>query len=440
MKSSQLNEKIKWASSKFIELSRRKDIFLVTHFDTDGISSAAIMVQTLRKLDKKFSLKIIKSLEEEFINKIPRDKLVIFLDLASASLHHIKKAGLKDVFIIDHHEVFQEIPKEVTLLNSWFEGKKRICSAGLVYLFCNELISDNSFSKLAVLGMIGDMMEEDIGELGDDIFRKGEIKKIKGLKMYPSTKPLNKVLEYSSSPYIAGVSGNSRGVIELLRNAGIEPINGRYKSLIELSDTEMEKLVTLIALKNPLLNYKSLIGDIFLLKFFNKLEDAREISAMINACSRLGESYTALKFCLELPDSKRRVEEIYGEYKKHLISALEFVSTLEKIEGEDFVIINAQKNIKDTIIGTIATILSTSSLYREGTVITAMAHYENKIKISMRICGNENNGKNAREILERVIKEIGGEYGGHEHAAGGVISLDKEEAFIETLKKSLEIK
>ncbi len=431
-----LEKEIKVVSKKFLEESENKEIFLISHFDTDGITSAAIMIRALEKLDKRFSVKIVKRLEEEMIYELPKNKLILFLDLASGSLDHIKKAGLKDVFIIDHHEITQKIPKDVTILNPMLISEEKISNAGLVYLFCKEIDPENKrFAKLAVLGMIGDIMEESIEKLGN--IEEGDIKKKKGILIYPSTRPINRTLGYCSQPYIPGVTGNFKGVLELLREVGIEPLNGQYKSLIELNDEETKKLVTAIMLRNPKAKNKDLIGNIFLLKFFNKLEDARELSAMINACSRLGESSTALRFCMEVSGTRKEAEAIHIRYKQHLISGLEFVSKTEKIQGKDFVIINAGDNIKDTIIGTIASILSKSPLYKEGTIITTMAYYENKIKVSVRNVGS--NGRNVREILDLVIKEIGGEIGGHEFAAGCMIDKDKEKGFIDLLKKNLEI-
>jgi RecJ-like exonuclease len=431
-----LEKEIKVVSKKFLEDSENKEIFLISHFDTDGITSAAIMIQALEKLDKRFSVKIIKRLEEEMIYELPKNKLILFLDLASGSLDYIEKAGLKDVFIIDHHEIVQKIPKGVTILNPMLISKEKISSAGLVYLFCREIDSENKrLAKLAVLGMIGDIMEESIEKLG--VIEEGDIKKKKGILIYPSTRPINRALEYCSQPYIPGVTGNFEGVLEMLREIGIEPSNGQYKNLIELNDEETKKLVTAIMLRNPKIKNKDIIGNIFLLKFFNKLEDARELSAMINACSRLGESSIALKFCMEVSNARKEAEGIHIRYKQHLFSGLKFVSKIEKIQGKGFVIINAGDNIKDTIIGTIASILSKSPLYEEGTVITTMAYYEDKIKVSVRIVGR--NRRNLREILDLVIKETGGETGGHESAAGCMIARDKEKRFIDLLKKNLEI-
>ena len=432
-----LEEKIKYVVKKFLERSKDKEIQIISHFDTDGITSAAIMVQTLKKLDKKFSLKIVKSLEEQFIYDLT-NKLTLFLDLASGSLKHIEESKLEDVFIIDHHEVIHEIPKKVTIINSELHDKQKMSGSCLTYLFCKEINEENKeFAKLAILGMIGDMLEKEIDKLNNGILEDGEIKKKRGLIIYPSTRPLNRTLEFSSKPFIPKVTGDIKGVLELLREVGLNPINGKYKSLIELNENEMEKLVTAIMLRNPKAKNKEIIGDIFLIKLFNKLEDARELSAKINACSRFGESETALQLCMEIPSVKKRAETIHARYKQQLVSGLKYASEIEKIQGKKYVILNAKHHIKDTMIGTIASILSNSSLYEEGTMITTMAYYEDKIKVSSRIVGR--NGRNAREILNSVIEKIGGEVGGHEGAAGCIIKQEKEKEFIDFLKKNLEL-
>ncbi len=433
-----LETEIKLVVEKFFEISKDKEIQIISHFDTDGITSATIMIKALKKLDKKFSLIIVKRLEEEFIYNLPKNKLTLFLDLASGSLNHIIKAGLKDVFIIDHHEIIQEIPKEINIINPELNDKQKISSSGLVYLFCKQIDSKNKeFAKLAVLGMVGDLMEKSIDKLNNGILNDGEVKRKRGLLIYPSTRPLNRTLEYNSSTYIPGVTGDTKGVLELLREINLNPINGKYKNLIELDEKEMTKLITAIMLRNPKVKNKEIIGDIFLIKLFNKLEDARELSAMINACSRLGESGLAIQFCMENPKAKKKAEAIHVKYKQFLISGLKFASETEKIQGNGFVIINAKNKIKDTIIGTIASILSNSSLYEEGTIIITMAYYDDKIKVSGRSVGR--NGRNVREILNNVVTKIGGEVGGHKFAAGCMITQEKEQEFIELLQKNLEI-
>ena len=182
---------------------------------------------------------------------------------------------------------------------------------------------------------------------------------------------------------------------------------------------------------------KILIGNIFLVKHFNQLEDAREISAKINASSRLGEPYTAILYCLEDSKAKKQVEKIYAKYKQLIIGGLNSIGNIEQIKGSGYVIINAKSDIQEEIISVITTILSKSSLYLEGTMIIAMSYTDNnQIKVSGRTVGT---GRSVRELLERTINEIGGEFGGHKYAAGALFNKEKEQEFIEKVKKSLEI-
>jgi RecJ-like exonuclease len=155
------------------------------------------------------------------------------------SLNSISEAGLKDVFIIDHHEIIQEIPEDIYILNSELCGNHAISGSGLTYLFCRQInpeIKDSA--KLAIIGMIGDCLEKNIGKMNNHILNDAEIVRKRGLLIYPSTRPLNKVLEFSSEPYIPGVTGNSVGVNELLREIGFND-NGKCKCLIELNEEEM---------------------------------------------------------------------------------------------------------------------------------------------------------------------------------------------------------
>lgn len=435
-----MREKITKAIEKIKELNKTKPIKVISHFDTDGITSAAIFSRALARANLKFSLQIVKNLEKEIIEAIPETNIIIFLDLASNSLEYIKEKKT-EVFIFDHHEIIQEIPENVTMINPVFEKEESICSAAIAYLFAKTLSSINvDLANLAVIGMVGDNHEKNLGKVYDEILKDSETTIKKGLLIYPSTRPIDKALEYSSSPFIPGVTGSFSGVMELLRDAGISKDNGSFKALYELSEEEMSNLITAIMLRtHGKSNPEEFIGNLYLVKFFNKLEDARELSALINACSRMGNSQIALGFCLGNKKLKAEAEKVYIKYKQSLVSALKYVNeTEEKITGKSYAIINAKNNIKDTIIGTVASIISYSPTYEKGTIIIALAYTEDKIKVSARISGQEKN-RNVREVLSRIVVPLGGEVGGHPGAAGCLISKEKETEFIEELKKTLDI-
>lgn len=432
-----MKEIINLAIKRIDELSKTKPIKIISHYDTDGITSAAIFSRALQRWNKNFSLEIVKGLEESFINTLPENNVLIFLDLASNSLDILKNKKT-EIFILDHHEIIQQVPENIMMINPRSSLGENISSAAICYLFAKALDHNNiDLANLAILGMIGDVLEKNLGKTYTEILNDSEATIKKGLLIYPATRPLDRALEYSSNPFIPGVTGSYRGVFELLREAGIQKTGANHKSICELTDDEMSRLVTAIMLRSIGEKMDGLIGNIYLIKFFNKIEDARELSALINACSRMDQPYVSLGFCLGNKACKEKAEKIYVEYKQHLISGLKYVADNEKIEGKKYLIINAKDQIKDTIIGTIASILSHSPICETGTIIVALAYNQDKIKVSARIAGRE--GRNVREVLNQIVVPLGGEVGGHPMAAGCVIGKEHETLFISELKKVLEI-
>lgn len=434
---------------EFLELSEEKPIRVISHLDTDGITSASILTKVLQRLDKRFSVRIVKGLDEGIIkqelSRQPKE-IILFSDLASGSLDYFQNLE-QPVFILDHHEIDKsKLNNNIKIVNPHLteDLESNNCSgAGLCYLFARAVSAKNEdLAKLAIIGMIGDRHETNITKINQQIINDcGELQIKKGLVMYPATRPLKRTLEYSTSPYIPGVTGNGEGVISLLREAGIS----FDKSLLDLDNEEMSKLITGVMLRRTK-NEKTdnIIGNLYLLKFFNTLEDVREISTLINACSRLGNHDVAISYCLQNEKAKEMAMEIYTEYKQELVAGLRVAEKMDKIHGKKFVILNAQDRIKDAIIGTICSMLSSSPIYEEGTVLIGMAYNKDKIKVSARIAGRE--GRNLKDLMERTIVEFKtdnpnslAEVGGHEKAAGCSIEVSQESQFLEKLKKNLEV-
>lgn len=431
---------LKEVANSFVERIRNKDIKIISHLDTDGITSAAIMTKILKKFNVKFTVKIIKSLDKDFIeslsSKINGNGLLILLDLGSSHLKEIGKLG-KEAFILDHHDIIGDTKdyNNIVFINPHLFGEENISGAGLTYLFAKAIgKEDKEMANLAVIGMVGDMLEKEISKFNNEILKDTEMKIIKGIILYPATRPIHKTLEFSNI-FIPGVTGNSKGALNLLHECGIKKENGTHKSLLDLNEDEMSKLITSLLLRTKA-REEELIGNIYLVKFFNKLGDAREISAMINACSRMGYSEIALSLCLGNEKMKKRAEEIYAKYKQEIVNGLNYAQQ-NKIEGKNYIIINGKDKIKDTVIGTISSILSNSINVNEGNFVVGMAYSEDKIKVSARVVGRDKN-KNVHELLQNIIGDIGGECGGHQRAAGCVINKTKEKEFLENLKKQLD--
>ena len=427
-------------AEEFLKIT--KPVRIISHHDTDGITSAAILATALKRLDKKFSIRIVKGLDKNIIEtelKRQNKELLFFSDLGSSNLDNFNNLQ-EEIFILDHHEINKEkLNKKIKIINPHLFNEEEVCGAGLSYLFAKALSPENKdLAKLAIIGMVGDRHDSNISKINQQIIKdtKDLITK-KGLLIYPATRPLKKALEYSTSPYIPGVTGEPLGALDLLREISIAP----NKCLNELTEEEMSRLITAIMLRiNKPGKEQEILGNLYLLKFFNTKEDTRELSVLINACSRLGYHDTALAFCMENEKAKSRALDIYTEYKQQLISALKTIEKIEKIQGNGFVIMNAKNEIKDTIIGTVTSILSSGINYEEGTILIGMAYSQDKVKVSARIVGKH--GRNLKEVLEKTItlfKNNNVEVGGHKKAAGCLIEKEQEQEFIQALKENLEI-
>ena len=427
---------------EFLKASENKPIRIISHYDTDGITSAAIMAKTLKRMRKKFSIKIVKGLDKKILEKElkkNRKQVLLFTDLASGSLDYFQDLE-QPIFIFDHHEINKEklekISGKVRIINPHLFGEEETCGAGICYLFAKAVSEENlDLANLAIIGIVGDRQENKISKLNQQIINDAKDLDIrKGPLIFSATRPLRRSLEYSTSCYIPGVTGCPQGVLELLRSVNIPP----QKTLHELNDEEMAKLITALMITRASQEKKDeIIGNIYLLKFFNRKEDVKELSVLVNACSRTGHPDIALFFCLENEKARIMAQDIYIKYKQELISGLKCIEKIPKIKGSGFIILNAKNEIKDTIIGTVCSILSSSIAYEQGTILIGMAYNEDKIKVSARIVGNQ--GKNLKEVLEKTVINFEAEVGGHKKAAGCLIKKEDEERFLTELKKNLEI-
>lgn len=436
-------------AKEFLEITKDRPIRIISHYDTDGITSAAILTKTLKRLDKKFSLRIVKGLDEEIINqelKRQPKEIIVFSDLASGSLDYFQNLS-SPIFILDHHEIdSSKLNDKIKIINHHLTSspeENEATGAGICYLFSKAISESNQdLSSLAIIGMIGDRHESNLSKINQQIINDCinlEVKK--GLVIYPATRPLRRALEWSTSPYIPGVTGNGPGAMEILRETGI----GYEKSLLELNSEEMSKLITSVMVRRAEHGKaEDILGNLYILKFFNTKEDVREISTLINACSRLGYSDVAISYCLENEKAKSKALDIYTEYKQELVSGLKTAEKMDKIKGKGFVILNAKNQIKDAIVGTICSMLAGSPTYDEGTILIGMAYNEDKIKVSARIVGEAK--RNLKEVLEKTVirfrnenPQTMAEVGGHSAAAGCLVEKDKENSFIEMLKKELEV-
>jgi RecJ-like exonuclease len=428
---------IKEVSKRFFSIESKKPILIYTHYDADGLSSAAILLKTLKALDKPFILKVLRNLSEEEIRKIKEQKekfaSIIFLDLGSNFLDELKE--IDNIFIIDHHKIKGE--KIPGLINyRTFSENLKVSSSIETYYFCSfgtEKKMDE-LKKIALIGLLGDYSFDNLSKLTNLFLNeaKNEIKLKKGLKVFSYTRPIHKALEFSNI-YLPGITGKREKILEFLKEIGIKiKENDRYRTINDLSEEEISKLITSIAISRTMENKNiEIIGNIYLVKLFNVLEDAREIVALINACGRLNKPHLGILFLLEKEGIKKTAEKIYFKYKHEIIKGLKIFEEEMKNNDKDYLIVNCKDKINPNIVGTICSMII-NSLEKDFTLV-GLAYRESDIKFSIR-----SKKRDVVKILEKVKKNMDFDYGGHERAGGGTIKFSQEEGFLQFLNKALE--
>lgn len=449
---------IEKAVDRFRKWDKSKTIQIISHLDADGISACAILTKILNAENRKYSISILQQLARDKVEEIAKQNYgyVIFADLGSGQIKDIVELlKEKEVLILDHHQPEEAEAENVTHVNphlNGIDGSKEISGAGVVYLFAKALSKENKkLAHIAVIGAIGDVQEEGKfmklnKEILETAVEQGKIKIKRGLRLFGTqTKPLHKVLEYSTDPYIPGVSGSESAAIQFLHQMGIEPKDGiNWKKLKDLSEEEMQRLIAGIIMKrfgeeNP----DDVLGNIYLLpkeEEGSPTRDAREFATLLNACGRMDKASFGIGVCLGIEKDKQKALSTLTDYKREIVMALNWYDDNKDklIKGDGFVIINAEDNINPNIIGTLASIISKSNGLKPGTYVLSLARSKDKMtKISMRIAGERGMDLDLRDVVKEIVNEIGGEAGGHQYAAGALIETGKEKEFLKAAEKVL---
>ncbi len=457
----QFKQSVREAAKKFREIPKSETIKLVSHLDCDGLSSCSLMIKTMILEKRKYTVSILQQLDAEKLEELAKDssKYFIITDLGSGIISLVNKLlSDKQIFILDHHipEKTENYPNiiHVNPLIFGVDGNTEISASGVAFLFASAVNPEmEKFAHIGIIGACGDMQENNgfkgiNAEILDIAIKNDLVVVSKGLRFFGrQTRPLHKILEYSSNPFIPGVTGSESGAIQFLQSIGINPKNSLdWKKIIHLTDQEMKSLITGIVMRRlsqSELTPEDVFGNIYTLKNEkpeSPLREIKEFATLLNACGRLKRPSLGIGACIGDEKMKQSAIDLGEEYKRTIVSAMRWYEENKNSEnitlGENFIIINAKDFILSTIIGTMASMIGKSSSIKEGTYILALAYQNEKLaKVSFRLSGNNSTNINLRAILEEMTGEMENcEFGGHENAAGAIIPIEKETEFIEKAK------
>jgi len=432
------------------------EALVISHIDADGVTSAAIMCKTLEREGMDYEVRFLKQLDSAALNEIADmgKQLVIFTDLGSAMTDPINALGINAV-IADHHQPSGEGEYHLNPHLFGINGANELSGSGATYLIGRAMGSNRDLAGLAVVGAIGDLQDSREGRLigiNRQILEEGVEAGV--LSFEPDirlfgrqTRPVHKLLEYCSDPYIPGITGDEAGCLRFLSDLGIKLKEDDWCRWIDLHKDEKQQIVSglmrlCMASGIPPYKVERLVGEVYTLlkeEEGTELRDASEYSTLLNATARYGHAETGLAVCMgDRSDAYAFAHNLLAQHRRNLSNGLNFVRDEGVTTLENLQYFHARDNIQDTIVGIVAGMSASIKGVNRKLPIIALADAEDGTKVSAR--GTQDlvrRGLNLAVALKESAEQVGGTGGGHDIAAGATIPRGTEEKFINILNEKV---
>jgi single-stranded-DNA-specific exonuclease len=192
-------------------LDRRERIVLFGDYDVDGVTSLALLAETLRAYGVAPDLFLPSRMEEgyglsrESVERCIEQyhpQLLVALDCgtsSSAEIVDLRKRGV-DVIVLDHHEPKSALPECVAIVNPKIDPASALhylCSVGIVFKLCHALLKARpiDFDLKSKLDLVA------LGTVADIVPLRGENRTLVqrgAIEIARSTRPgLKKLIEVS---------------------------------------------------------------------------------------------------------------------------------------------------------------------------------------------------------------------------------------------------
>jgi len=440
-------------------LKKHDEIKIISHVDADGLAAAGVICRALHKLEIGHEIKIVKQLDLPAMQSVSDADAVMFTDLGSGSLDFMDDLG-PECIVADHHQPAGSSETAVHLNPHLFgyNGATDLSGAGATYLIARALGNNAELSHLAVVGAVGDLQHVREGRLRevnrlilDEAEKHGIVKAEKDLLVFGrQTRPVHKLLEYASSPFIPGISGNEAQILELLASLKIELKEaGAWKKWIDLSSAERRTVISALIQRcliegMPAERAQSLVGEVYTLvkeQPGTALRDASEFATLLNATARYGFEKIGVDVCVGDRDSSyRRANELLLMHRENLVRGLDFVKQTGVTSLSNLQYFHAGDHILETIVGIVAGMCKNLDGVDRHLPIVGLANCDDGVKASAR--GTQvliERHLNLASAISEAARSVGGVGGGHDIAAGATIPEGTENEFLNSLNKLIHL-
>lgn len=423
--------------SQAADIVRSHDFIQVfSHYDADGVSSAAIIANALLRAGKEFRVTLFTTLNDFNMGIISRTKAdcMILSDLGASYIDQLDELD-SEIVVLDHHTVISEA-KKVCYANPHLygiDGMTSGCGATMSLLFAITLDEGNwDLVQLAFAGIAGDRQHIN-GLSGLNTYlleqgvERGFIEEVPG-SLIPAGNLMTELF-LVTDPYIRGVSGNAEGVSKILEDAGIK----HGKSFMDLTEEEKRKLSSLIAVKLTeqgvqLSSMNEVARDRYFLKGMNM--DAEVLSSILNGCGRSGVGGMGIAAGM----GDKRAMELGAELTRE--SARLVVENMVALDEKG---LNQRKYFQwfdstDSGFTGMLCGIAMQSIGDSDKPTIGLNQSNDPVNISSRgMWGQLEKGIDLSVAMREACAAVGGSGGGHRIASGGSVPADKVEEFLDIL-------
>lgn len=433
-----LEKLCKKASEIILSFPKSTRIRVISHYDADGITAAAIICKALYRSGYDFHATLMRNPFDKGLARVSKEEneLIIFTDMGSGQIEAIEKMNSKSI-ILDHHQFLKEkTDDKVFQINAnlcGINGNYEACGATLAYKFSLSLDSANvDLASLAIIGLTGD--KQYIGGISglnksvvDDAVKNKIVKENTEVKLYGPT--LFDALYYSTDPYYSGISGNKNGIVSLFKKLKLEK-NVRLEKLDDKTKKQLQSFLILTLIKKGC--EKNILDTIIRPRYYTKLfnQESERLSDLLDACGKGGNRGLGLSVCM---GDKRALEDAIELEKKYKQDILDELLRLDKDGFKQKKTFRYFYSKDSSLGGVIGGIAMNFILDREKPLISIVRN-ENEIHVSSR--GTQylvENGLDLGFAMKQAAKKLKGHGGGHKIAAGATIDADKEDEFLKII-------
>ncbi len=434
----ELTEIVEKASEIITSIPKSTKIRVISHYDADGITSAAINCTALYRAGYDFHVTLMRNPFDKGLARVSKEEndLIIFSDMGSGQIETIEKMDCKAI-IIDHHQYLKKKTSDNVLqINAnlyGINGNYEACGATLSYAVAKALDSKNiDLVYLAIAGATGD--KQYIGGfrgynksvLDEGIKNRFLIENI-GLKLYG--KSLFDALFNSIDPYYPGLSGDEKGILELLKKLNIDS-DIKVENLDSNRIKQLQSYLMLQLVKRGC--EKNILETIIRPRFWSDIlnSELERFADLLDSCGKGGHRGLGLELCMGDKQAFSEAIELEKEYKQKILNELLRLEKDGFMEKKRFRYFYSEESSLGGVIGGIAT----NFILDKEKPLLSIVKKDDEIHISCR--GNQylvSKGLDLGLAMNEAAKKLSGHGGGHKIAAGATIESDKEEIFLESV-------